>query len=252
MKNNATISNDLITYLNKKKIVTMDEVKALLNTNVRMTVYRKLSQLNYISSCSHSGRYYSLKRIARFNQNGIWNYKSVIFSKYGTIKKTIEYLIENSSKGYTASELNHVVNVKVDDALLELLKLKVILRKKVSGVYVYYSTSSNLSKQQELKRKNRIQCMHSAKMEPEFLTNELKAALIIFYSTLNEKQRRLYAGLESLKLGHGGDKFIAELLDIDQKTVARGKRELLSEEVDVDTIRKSGGGRKKIKKKSIT
>jgi hypothetical protein len=117
---------------------------------------------------------------------------------------------------------------------------------------VYYSTSSNLSKQQELKRKNRIQCIRSAKMEPEILTNELKVALIIFYSTLNEKQRRLYAGLESLKVGHGGDKFIAELLDIDQKTVAKGKRELLSEEVDVDTIRKSGGGRKKIKKKSIT
>jgi hypothetical protein len=47
-------------------------------------------------------------------------------------------------------------------------------------------------------------------MRPKILMNELKAALIIFLSTLNEKQRRLYAGFESLKVGHGGDKQIAE------------------------------------------
>lgn len=229
----------------------MDEVKAFLNTNVRMTAFRKLSKLNYISSYSHSGRYYSLKRIARFNKDGIWDYKSVKFSKFGTLKKTIETMIEKSSKGYTASELNSVLKVKVEDVLLELSKSKVVIRKKMLGVYVYYSASSDLCKKQEMNRKDRIQCIGNVKMKSESLMNELKAALIIFYSTLNEKQRRLYAGIESLKVGHGGDKFIAELLDIDQKTVAKGKRELLSGEVDADTIRKSGGGRKQFKKKSL-
>ena len=250
MKYFSTTSKSLLTYLKEKKIVTMDEVKAFLNTNTRMTAFRKLSQLNYISSCSHSGKYYTLKRIARFNRNGIWIYNSVVFSKYGTLKKTLETMIENSSKGYTAAELNSLLKVKVEDVLLELSKSKIVIRKKMSGVYVYYSTSSNLCKPQELKRKDRIQCVGNAKMESEILMNELKATLIIFYSTLNEKQRRLYAGLESVKVGRGGDKFIAELLDIDQKTVAKGKRELLSGEVGVDSIRKSGGGRKKVKKKS--
>lgn len=248
MKTNPTASNNLITYIKEKKIVTMDEVKALLNTNVRMTAFRKLSQLNYISSCSHSGKYYTLKPIARFNKNGIWIYKSVMFSKYGTLKKTIVTLIEKSSKGYTAIELNNLLKVKVEDALLDLSKSKTVIRKKMSGVYVYYTTLPNLSKQQELKRKDRIQMIGNGKTEPEIPMNDLKSALIIFYSTLNEKQRRLYAGLESLKVGRGGDIFIAELLDIDQKTVAKGKRELLSGEVDADTIRKSGGGRKQIKK----
>ena len=80
--------------------------------------------------------------------------------------------------------------------------------------------------------------------------HELKAALIIFLSTLNEKQRRLYAGYESLKIGHGGDKRIGELLDIDKKTVAKGRQELLGEKVEVDNIRESGGGRKPVKKNS--
>lgn len=248
MKNNSTALNCLITYLNEKKIVTMDEVKSILNTNTRMTAFRKLSQLNYISSCSHSGKYYTLKRIARFNKNGIWIYKSVIFSKYGTLKNTIVTLIEKSAKGYTALELNSLLKVKVEDALTDLSKSKSIIRKKTLGVYVYFSTSVNLCKQQELNRKDCDQIVRNAKMEPEIPTNELKAALIIFYSTLNEKQRRLYAGLESVKVGRGGDKFIAELLDMDQKTVAKGKRELLSGEVDVDTVRKPGGGRKQVKK----
>ncbi len=87
-------------------------------------------------------------------------------------------------------------------------------------------------------------------MRPDILMNELKAALIIFFSALDEKQRRLYAGYESLKIGHGGDKRIAELLDLDQKTVARGRKDLLGGKVNVDNIRESGAGRKQIKKKS--
>ena len=87
-------------------------------------------------------------------------------------------------------------------------------------------------------------------MKPDILMNELKDALIIFYSTLDEKQRRLYAGYESLKIGHGGDKRISELLDLDQKTVAKGRKELLGGDVDVDNVRNSGGGRNQIKKKS--
>jgi hypothetical protein len=80
----------------------------------------------------------------------------------------------------------------------------------------------------------------------------LKAALVIFFSTLDEKQRRLYAGYESLKIGAGGDKLIAEILKLDRKTVARGRRELLDGKVDVDTIRNFGGGRKQVKKISPT
>jgi len=87
-------------------------------------------------------------------------------------------------------------------------------------------------------------------MRPEILMNELNAALIIFFSTLNEKQRRFYAGFESLKIGYGGDKQIAELLNIDRRTVAKGRIELLNGEVNLDAIREVGGGRKPIKKKS--
>jgi hypothetical protein len=69
---------------------------------------------------------------------------------------------------------------------------------------------------------------------------------------LDEKQHRLYAGLESLKVGHGGDRRIAELLLLNEKTVAKGRKELLEGGISIDSIRRNGGGRKTIQKKFLT
>ena len=81
------------------------------------------------------------------------------------------------------------------------------------------------------------------------MTDKVKAAIVLFLSLLDEQQRRIYAGLEALKVGRGGDRWIAELLELNPATVARGRRELLSGKVLVDRTRKSGGGRKAYEKK---
>ncbi|MCC6472174.1 MAG: transposase [Burkholderiales bacterium] len=70
-----------------------------------------------------------------------------------------------------------------------------------------------------------------------------------FFSLLDEKQRRLYAGLEALKTGRGGDVRIAELLGVDPGTVARGRRELLAQDVQRERVRARGAGRKAVGKK---
>jgi hypothetical protein len=77
----------------------------------------------------------------------------------------------------------------------------------------------------------------------------LPAEIALFYGLLDEQQRRLYAGLESLQHGHGGDRRMAELLGLDVATVARGRRELLAGEVLRERIRREGGGRKSVEKK---
>ncbi len=243
------LSTALLKLIKKQKIVTMAELKDFLGTSSRMTVFRKLKALEYISSYSHQGKYYSLSQIAQYDDNGIWRHRSVSFSRQGTLKKTIVCLIDDSSKGYAASELFAILQVKVEDVLLELVKSQALIRKKLSGSYVYFSKAPNLARKQELTRQDRLSLLKNEEMHPDILLNELKAALIIFYSTLNEKQRRLYAGFESLKAGRGGDERIAQILDLNPKTVARGRTELLSEKVMVDGIREKGGGRKRTQKK---
>lgn len=81
------------------------------------------------------------------------------------------------------------------------------------------------------------------------MPDELKAGIILFYSLRDEKQRRLYAGLEALKLGRGGDRRISGLLGLDPHTVAKGRQELLGQEVQRERVRQAGGGRKPAEKK---
>ncbi|MDQ2947174.1 MAG: hypothetical protein M3Y27_14780, partial [Acidobacteriota bacterium] len=111
--------------------------------------------------------------------------------------------------------------------------------------YLYCSINPVLRDRQLLARRV-LQAepnLSSSLVKAEVVSDELKAAIVLFSSLLNEKQRRLYAGLESLKLGYGGDQRIAEFIGMDPHTVARGRRELFEQDLAADRIRKAGGGR---------
>jgi hypothetical protein len=54
----------------------------------------------------------------------------------------------------------------------------------------------------------------------------VEEAMRYTFSTLNERQRRLYAAAEALKLGHGGIAYLAQLLDCHRRTIERGLNEL--------------------------
>jgi hypothetical protein len=63
-----------------------------------------------------------------------------------------------------------------------------------------------------------------------------------FYQSLNERDRRRYAAIEALKLGHGGVERIAGILGCDPKTIRRGKEELDNPpDLPPDRVRKKGG-----------
>jgi hypothetical protein len=71
------------------------------------------------------------------------------------------------------------------------------------------------------------------------------------YRNLSEKDRRLYAAVEALKLPHGGIRYISELLECDRKNILHGIKELKNPRmIQKKGIRKKGGGRKE-KIKSI-
>lgn len=84
---------------------------------------------------------------------------------------------------------------------------------------------------------------HVNKIFPYTLLIEIQ--MKVFYSLLSEKDRRLYAATEAIKLGYGGISYISIVLGCDRKTINRGIQELRQPELIVeDRIRKKGGGRK--------
>lgn len=235
-------ANDLEQFLMTSIVATMREMQDLLGTPVTKTVLRKLKQLSYQSSYSHGGSYYTLDRIAQFDHRGLWSYNNVRFSERGTLMSTLQYFVDESHSGYFADELQESMQVSVKESLLRLVNKGLVSREKTANRYLYCSVKPEARRQQLLSRN----LMEAAEDE---LSDDAKAAIIIFLSILDEKQRRLYAGVEAIKYGLGGDQWIAGLLSMHPQTVARGRRELLTGEVEIERARKEGGGRKPVEKK---
>jgi hypothetical protein len=70
-------------------------------------------------------------------------------------------------------------------------------------------------------------------------------------SRMDEQQRRWYVGLESLKIGHGGDKLLAQITGLHVETIRRGREELENDLQDRPSarVRQEGGGRPPVEKK---
>ncbi len=251
MRRESFHADDLARVLRRSKVATMPELKKALGTEVDATVFRKLKQLSYRTSYSHRGSYYTLDETARFDEKGLWSFDSVWFSSEGTLIDTAEAFVENAEAGYFVEELDGVLHVGTKEPLLRLVQQQRIARESLSGLYLYCSIEPALRQRQLLARSVRQDepTLASSVAVRDAVDDELKASMVLFLSTLNEKQRRLYAGLESLKLGYGGDQRIADFVGLDAHTVAKGRRELAQHDVDVERIRKAGGGRKPAEKK---
>jgi hypothetical protein len=252
MRPSSFSSGALGQLLRRNRIATLEELKAALGTQVNVTVFRKLKPLDYLTSYSHRGRYYALREVARFDAGGLWSHHAVWFSRYGTLLATAEAFVNHSPGGYFAEELARALSVEVHDALHQLVRERRLARQTVTGLYLYTSLDPTTRQRQLLTRQSAqavptVADASALELPPE----ELKTAILLFYSLLDEQQRRLYAGLESLKLGHGGDRQLADFLGIDTHTVARGRQQLLNQEVEFGRVRKTGGGRPRAEKKRL-
>lgn len=239
----------LRTLLRKRKTATLDELKKALGTDVDMTVFRKLAQLSYRTSYSHSGRYYTLDEVARFDDLGLWSHRCIWFSRYGTLLATLEALVSTAEAGHFAHELRDCLHIEVKASLLRLAKAGRVVRDKVSGLYLYCSSNATARAQQlDLRRARNATTPGPQAVDSAILTDEVKAAIILFCSLLDEQQRRLFAGLEALQFG-AQDRWIADFLGVHVKTVSKGREDLLGGDVRTGRVRRPGGGRKPTEKK---
>jgi hypothetical protein len=240
-------------HLLRHKIATLPELKDALGATADLTVFRKLKLLDYLSSYTHGGRYYALRETARFDDAGLWSHDAVWFSRHGTLVATIESFVNQSPRGWFADELADALHAEVQDPLHDLARGGRLGRTEVAGRFLYTSADGRQSRDQIRTRQaaNAVPLVADAsalQVSPE----ELKATILLLYSLLDEQQRRLFAGLESIKLGHGDDSAVAAFLGLDPHTVARGRQQLLDQNVMPGRTRRSGGGRKPVEKKPPT
>ncbi len=220
-------SGDLQRLFEQQKVCTFDQLAEALGTKARTTVFRKLSELTYVTSYSHRGKYYALRSFCQFDARGLWAYRDIWFSAHGTLLDTCRQFVEQAPAGYTAKELDGALRVQTRQTLLRLLRRRLIERKTIGGLLIYLAPEQ-AGRERQISARRKI-----AQVEIEDVpARQVKAALILFFGLLDERQRRLFAGLEALKIGTGGDARVAALLGMDPHTVAKGRVELLREEVD--------------------
>src|SRR5438552_6348301 len=83
-------------FLRRSRIATLPQLKVVMGTEADITVFRKLKELVYHTSYSHRGRVYTLDECADFDENGLWSFHSVWFSRHGTLVSTAEAFVNRA------------------------------------------------------------------------------------------------------------------------------------------------------------
>ena len=163
---------------------------------------------------------------------------------------TVEAFVLASPNGYYAHELANALHAEVQEPLRHLVQRERLSRTEVAGQFLYTAIEPSDRRNQTLARRSAQAvplAVHSDGLQVS--PDELKAAIILFYGLLDEQQRRLFAALESIRLGHGGDTLLGDFLGLDAHTVARGRQQLLERNVVSGRTRRQGGGRQPTEKK---
>jgi hypothetical protein len=141
----------------------------------------------------------------------------------------------------------------VQQPLRHLVAQQHLARIEIDNQFLYTAIDSISRRKQTLARRSQQAvpvAVHAAALQAS--PDELKTAILLFYGLLDEQQRRLFAGLESIRLGHSGDTLLSDFLGLDVHTVARGRQQLLEQNVSSGRIRRLGGGRTPTEKKRPT
>src|SRR6201984_1949522 len=240
-------------HLRRNKIADLPELKRALGTDTDIPAFRKLKQLQYLASYTHRGRFYTLPEIARFDDRGLWSHEGVWFSRHGTLLASLETFVNQSPNGYYAQELADALHAEVQQPLRHLVEQQRLARMEVEDQFLYPAIESIPRRQQLLARRSAQAvplAVHSADLQAS--PDELKTAILLFYGLLDEQQRRLFAGLESIRLGHGGGTLLGDFLGVDVHTVARGRHATPDQTVVSGRSRRPGGGGTPAEKKRQT
>jgi len=147
----------LLRLFRKRPIVTLDTLLETLRTRSRMSVFRRLSAIGYLTSYSHAGRYYTLREIPEFDEGGLWHHLGVSFSRYGSLKSTVEHIVKDSEAGKTHPELELSLRVRVHNTLLDLVEEESIGRVQTDRYFLYVSAKRRTAKAQVARRQEAIE-----------------------------------------------------------------------------------------------
>ena len=141
----------VLSTFHAKKILTIEELSELLSCS-NITSRRRLKQWQAHTSYNQNNRYYTLPAIPIFNKKGLWQYHGVFFSKHGTCKQTVIYLVHRSKKGLSNKELAEVLGENPNSLLAHFKEISGLKKERHSRDIVYFSSDEEVYRRQKRNR----------------------------------------------------------------------------------------------------
>lgn len=161
---NSALDQQAIRSFVSKKVLTLTDLSEILSCSP-ITVRRRLKEWEACTSYNKNGRYYTLPSIPTFNKNGIWSYRDIYFSRYGTLKNTVIALAAKSKRGLTHAELQEIIGLNPKCFLARFKELAGIKKQRYKNYIIYFSSDV---KEYEAQKRNRFPPEPSAaKLPPD-------------------------------------------------------------------------------------
>lgn len=181
----------LIRMFRKRYVADINQLFHVLDTRSRMSVFRRLKLVGYLTSFTDAGRYYTLEDIPLFDSWGLWFQEDIGFSKAGTLKATVVEIVHSSVAGMTPKEMLHLLKIRIPNSLHntlhELVKSNQIGRHRLEGFCLYTNPDKAQLQIEERLREKRGEAQLTGPASTEttiaVLVEALKAGKIILASS---------------------------------------------------------------------
>jgi len=156
----------------RSRIMTVTQLAQHLDRSIP-TVRNRLNSWRALTSYNCNGRYYTLPNVAKFDEHGLWKYKGVCFSRWGTLMNTIPQLVKHSASGLDASEIGRLVGLPPRSFMAQLRNVHGLRREKVEKRFVYFADEDHTYRSQRTRRAEQSKTM------PTNLPSDTEAIFIL-------------------------------------------------------------------------
>ena len=138
-----SFEHTVIAKFQERKVLTLDEISQLLRCSA-VTSRRRLKQWRAFTSYNQNNRFYTLPSIPSFDAHGLWHYRGVSFSRYGTCKQTVIHFVHRSQQGLSNTELGTMLGENPNSLMAHFKEIPGITRERHGRDVVYFSSDEQV------------------------------------------------------------------------------------------------------------
>jgi len=151
----TTAENKIVDRLKQRRVERFSRLAQAFKLSTK-TVQRALAKVEHLTSVNQNAAYVTLKATARFDEQGLWKFRKICFSKHGSLAQTTQVLVERTSSGFTLKELERLLDTRMHNHVSQLLREGKLTRFLLQRHAVYLASDPRRQAEQWAARQQEI------------------------------------------------------------------------------------------------